>query len=228
LIHAVIYLVPLGAGRFELYSEPPDDEPSSSARPEGFFRSRIHRLREWWRDAVHSARQRDQSAPAGRLARARDWVVSSIVEMVAEQRTLWSLRDASSATLVYPSDFAAHQEIAERDRILVHARRHHGVWLVIDAALFAGSGVFVFIPGPNVLAYYFAVRVVGHYLCWRGAGQALTRTIWQTRSEPALAELGSLVNMPREARAPRVAEIAIDLNLPRLAAFFDRAAVPAR
>jgi hypothetical protein len=179
-----------------------------------------------WRDAVHTARQGDQAS--GRLARARDWVVSSIVEMVAEQRTLWSLRDASSATLVYPSDFAAHQEIAERDRILVHARRHHGVWLVIDAALFAGSGVFVLIPGPNVLAYYFAVRVAGHYLCWRGAGQALTKTIWATRSEPALAELGSLVNMPREARAPRVAEIAIDLKLPRLAAFFDRAAVPAR
>jgi hypothetical protein len=149
------------------------------------------------------------------LARARDWVVSSIVEMVAEQRTLWSLRDASSATLVYPSDFATHQEIAERNRILVHARRHHGVWLVIDAALFAGSGVFVLIPGPNVLAYYFAVRVVGHYLCWRGAGQALTRTIWETRSEPALAELGSLVNVPREARAPRVAELRDEGGLAR-------------
>jgi hypothetical protein len=226
LIDAVIYLVPLGAGRFELYSEPPDDEPPSGARPEGFFRSRIHRLQDLWREAVHTSRQRDRSG--GRFARARDWAVSSIVEMVAEQRTLWSLRDAASATLVYPSDFAARQELAERDRILVHARRHHGMWLLLDGALFAGSGVFVLVPGPNVLAYYFAVRVVGHYLCWRGAGQALTRTRWETRPEPALAELGSLVNIPRDARAPRVAEIAIDLKLPRLAAFFDRAAVPAR
>jgi hypothetical protein len=72
------------------------------------------------------------------------------------------------------------------------------------------------------------VRVVGHYLCWRGASQAITRTRWESRPEPALAELGRLVNVPRDTRAPRVAAIATDLKLPRLAAFFDRAAVPAR
>jgi hypothetical protein len=226
LIDAVIYLVPLGGGRFELYSEPPDDDPSSGERPEGFFRSRIHRLKEAWQEAVHSARQPD--AGAGRLAQARDYVVSRIVEMVAEQRTLWSLRDASTATLVYPSDFSERQEIVERDRLLAHARRHHGVWLIVDFALFVSSGVFFFVPGPNLLAYYFTVRVVGHYLCWRGAGHAMKKTFWETRPEPALAELGSLVNVPRDTRAPRVAAIATDLKLPRLAAFFDRAAVPAR
>jgi hypothetical protein len=215
----------LGGGRFELYSEPPDDDPLPGARPEGFFRSRFHRLKEAWRDAVHTARQPDREG--GRFARARDWVVGRIVEMVAEQRTLWSLRHASSATLVYPSDFSEAQGIAERDRILVPARRHHGMWLVVDTLLFVASGVFFFVPGPNVIAYYFGVRVVGHYLCWRGASQAITRTDWAIRPEAALAELGSLVNVARDARAPRVAAIATELKLPRLAAFFDRAAVPA-
>jgi hypothetical protein len=226
LIDAVIYLVPLGAGRFELYSEPADEDPATPTQPEGFVRSRIHRLKEAWREAVHTSRHRDPGA--GRLARARDRVVSSIAEMVAEQRTLWSLRYATSALLVYPSDFAARQDVAERDRILVRARRHHGIWLLVDTVLFLASGVFILVPGPNVLAYYFGVRLVGHYLSWRGAGQALTRTRWESRPEPALAELASLVNVPRDARASRVAAIAIDLKLPRLAAFFDRVAVPAR
>jgi len=86
----------------------------------------------------------------------------------------------------------------------------------------------VLIPGPNILAYYFAFRVVGHYLSWRGARQAIDATAWRLTPEPALAELGGLAHMARAARAPRVAAIAAELNLPRLAAFFDRTAVPAR
>jgi hypothetical protein len=93
--------------------------------------------------------------------------------------------------------------------------------------LFAASGVLVIVPGPNIVAYYFAIRVVGHYLAWRGASKA--RSIaWTLRPEPALAELGRLANLPRDARAADVDAIAAALNLPRLAAFFDRAAAPAR
>jgi hypothetical protein len=88
--------------------------------------------------------------------------------------------------------------------------------------------VFMLVPGPNVLAYYFAFRVIGHYLSWRGARQALENTTWSYRAEPALAELGQLAALPRHARASRVEAIANGLNLPRLAAFFDRTAVPAR
>ena len=35
------------------------------------------------------------------------------------------------------------------------------------------SGVLALVPGPNVLAYYFAFRVVGHWLSMRGARQGL-------------------------------------------------------
>jgi len=37
-----------------------------------------------------------------------------------------------------------------------------------------------------------------------------------------------MVDVPRDARASRVQAIAESLRLPRLVAFFDRAAVPAR
>lgn len=222
----VVYLVPLGSGRFEFYSEPPDDPPSDK-RPEGFFRRWMHRLSERWGEAVHSARHKSEPA-AGRFALWRDWAVCRLAEEVAEQRTLWSLRQAMSATLVYSSELAEAAALAERNRVLAEARRHHGLWLIVDTLLFISSGVFFFIPGPNVFAYYFGIRSVGHYLSWRGARQASTTTCWETRLEPALAELGRLVNVPRDVRAARVDAIATELNLSRLAAFFDRAAVPGR
>jgi hypothetical protein len=219
-----VYLVPLGSGKFELYSEPPDDHPA--AEPQGFLRQRLHRLHERWREAVHTARHH-QPSPS-RFARWRHWGVSRVAEMIAEQRTLWSLRHASQATLVYPSDLPEAQAVGARDGGLAHARRHHGVWLVVDGLLLIGSGLLMLVPGPNLLAYYFGVRVLGHYLSWRGARQAMDRTRWDSRAEPALAELGTLVNVARDARAQRVAAIAAALNLPRLAVFFDRAALPAR
>jgi len=74
-----------------------------------------------------------------------------------------------------------------------------------------------------VIAYYFGLRLVGRYLSWRGARQALDRTAWRPRPEAALAELRALATVPRASRALRVEAIAVSLNLPRLAAFFDRA-----
>jgi len=220
-----IYLVPVGSNRFELYSEPPDEGSPAGPR-DGFFRRRFHRLSERWRDAVHAARGDDPAA--GRVARWRDWSVRRVAEMIAEQRALWAIRNEHSTMFVYPSDLSEATAVAHRDRMLAHARRHHGLWTILDGILFLGSGLLMLIPGPNVLAYYFGVRLLGHYLSWRGARQALDRVRWQTRAEPALAELGGLTDVPREARAPRVAAIAEALHLPRLAAFFDRTAVPVR
>jgi hypothetical protein len=222
---AVVYLVPVGRGRFELYSEAPDDSvPGAAASPaDPFWRRTLHRLQERWRELVRTAGATEPSA--GWFARARDRAVCHAAESIAEQRTLWSLRHFSAATIVHPSDLSATGAVAARHRLLARARRHHGWWLTIDAALLIVSGILALVPGPNILAYYFAFRVVGHYLSWRGARQALAGTRWQQRPEPALAELGRLASTPRAARADRVHAIATELNLPRLAAFFDRTAI---
>ena len=221
----VVYLVPVGVGRFELYTEPLDDTAAHDGRRDGFWSARMHRLRARWNASVHAARS--GGPRAGRLARLRDWAISRAAESVAEQRTLWSLRNAASASLVHPTlDSAAAAGV--RQQILVRARRHHGLWLLVDALAFAASGLFFFIPGPNVIAYYFALRTVGHFLSWRGTRQALNRTRWTEHAEPALTALGELATVPRAARADRVAAIVQALNLPRLAAFFDRAAPPSR
>jgi hypothetical protein len=222
-----VYLVPVGSGRFELYSEPPDDPaPDAHARATaGFWRRLRDRLDERWNEAVRLA-MRPQAAD-GWFARFRDRAVRKAAESIAEQRTLWSLRHFCDMSLVYPSDLSEEAAGAVRDRLLTHARRHHGRWLTIDATLFIASGVLVLIPGPNVFAYYFAFRVVGHCLSWRGANQALETIRWRLAPEPALAELGGLAHLARASRTARVAAIAAQLKLPRLAAFFDRTAVPA-
>jgi hypothetical protein len=84
------------------------------------------------------------------------------------------------------------------------------------------------VPGPNVIGYYFVFRVVGHFLSWRGARQGLARIVWRASVEPALTALGALADLPRDAREERVASLAAGLHLPKLAAFFDRVAIPAR
>jgi hypothetical protein len=224
---ATVYLVPVGPGRFELYSEAPDETvPGVEPRPaDSYWRRTLHRVHERWRSAVDAAR--GPAAPAGWFGRLRDRAVCRAAESMAEQRTLWSLRHMAAATLVHP-DLSAEAAASARGRLLSHARRHHGRWLAVDGVLFIASGAFMLVPGPNLFAYYFAFRVVGHYLSWRGARQALDRTAWHLRAEPALAELGHLAALPRDARASRVHAIADRLNLPRLAAFFDRTAVPER
>jgi K+-H+ exchange-related protein len=225
---ATVYLVPVGSGRFELYSEVPDDAaPHGEPAPtDGFWKRTIHKAQVRWREAVHAAR--GTAASDGWFARVRDQAVCRAAETIAEQRTLWSLRHCTAATLVHPSDLTDAPAAERRDRLLTHAQAHHGKWLAIDGALLVVSGALMLLPGPNVLAYYFAFRAVGHYLSWRGAQQALARITWDLHAEPALAELGRLAALPRDARASRVEAIAHGMNLPRLAAFFDRTAVPVR
>ncbi|HJZ70799.1 MAG TPA: hypothetical protein VKE51_03615 [Vicinamibacterales bacterium] len=218
----VIYLVPVGSGRYELYSEAPSDDAEPSREPAGFWRRFAHRAHAGWREAVRSARHPDSDA--GLFARARNAIVCKAAEAIAEQRTLWALRHGPDAELVHPSDLGAPEAAAIRDRMIERARVHHLRWLTVDAVVLIASGVFMIVPGPNVIAYYFAFRVVGHYLSWQGARRALTDTRWRWRAEPALVELGRLAHLPRAARASRVVAIAADLNLPRLAAFFDRTA----
>jgi hypothetical protein len=88
------------------------------------------------------------------------------------------------------------------------------------------SALLIIVPGPNVLGYYFAFRVVGHYFSMRGARQALDHVAWSTRPEGALADLRPLVLVDRDERRSRVDAIAARLELADLRRFFDRVAIP--
>lgn len=221
-----VYLVPIGSGRFDLYTEQEERDPLAPREAAGFWSRTIERLHEGWRQMARAATSR-QGDRAGRLTRLRDWLVCRIAEAIAEQRTLWSLRTLASATFIYPSDLSETSAAAIRGRVLIRARRHHGWWLLINVVGVALTAVLVLLPGPNLIGYYFLFRVVAHYLSWRGARHALESISWRPIAEPALSELGRLARVARDARAERVAAIASQLRLTRLEAFFDRVAVPA-
>ena len=217
----MVYLLALGAGRFELYSEPPE-EPGEPPHPgAGRWRRWAHNAHVRWHELVELARRRTST---GQIARWRDAIVRRLAETIAEQRTLWALAQHPEATLLFPATEGEAEARTALDRALLAARRHHGLWVLVDAPLLVISGILTPVPGPNVLAYYLGFRVVGHWLSWRGARYGIGRVRWTFEPDGSLAELASLVNMPRAARASRVDAIAARLNLHRLPAFFERVA----
>ena len=82
------------------------------------------------------------------------------------------------------------QALAIMRASMVRDRDRHFRWLVIDTLLMLvlGVGLF-FVPGPNVIGYYFAFRVVGHYLSRKGAKQGLDVVTWTTAPCDPLIEL---------------------------------------
>ncbi len=218
-----MYLVPAGRQRFELYSEPPEDPDTQPEAGTSRIRRWMHRANLQWQSVVDAARR---GTSTGRVGRWRDRIVCHLAESIAEQRTLWRLGSETSATVKHPGGMDPERGRTILMAELGNARSHHLRWLLVDLALFIATGVVAIVPGPNIFAYYMLFRVIGHGRSWWGARRGSVIVSWTCEPDACLAELASLVDVPRSTRAPRVAAIAERLNLPRLSAFFDRVAVP--
>lgn len=218
-----LFLVPAGGNRFELYSETPEEPDEAPGDRAGILRRWAHAAAVRWRTLVDTSRR---GSGDGLMARWRDALVCHLADSIAEGRTLWALRAAHTGVVHVPSTLESARARAVLMSLFGQARRRHMRWLLIDLVLFVASAPFALVPGPNVLAYYLAFRLVGHVQSWRGARQGMERIRWSFEPDPGLAELEMLADVPRAERAPRVAEIAARLKLPRLSAFFDRVAVP--
>jgi hypothetical protein len=215
----IAYLVPVSDDRFELYSEH-EEEPSTPPRhDEGRLRHWVHTVNVRWRDIVEGA---NHDRPRGRFAHWRDEAIRRLAESIAEQRTLWHLRHLDRARLKIPAFLGESKARGTLDQMLDEARRHHRTWFWADLVGFLVSGVLALVPGPNVLAYYLALRVAGHLQSWRGATHALRDVSWELEPDPHLSELAGLTRVSRHERALRVAEIEARLQLRRLAVFFER------
>jgi len=228
-----VYLVPVGPSRHELYCEVPDEpEPDQPAgESPGFFRRLRQRFSEMLAEAERERRQARAAAPQGGwLARARARVMRWVAESIAEQRLLWHLRSQTEANLYYPDDLPDFRKDAQAiGQLRDHLKRDfdkHRFWLTIHALLFIASGVFFFVPGPNFVAYYFAFRLVGHYLSLRGAKQGLSGVKWNAIKSTELTELRRAIGLAPAVRERRVNEVALRLRLEHLASFFERTAVP--
>lgn len=225
-----VFLIPVGHGRHELYCEVRGEVESHRARPPSGRLDRVRiRLREMIADAeARSARDDDgdtDQAGHGWMQRGRQRVLRWVAERIAEQRLLWHLRRQNAATLVYPEDTTEAEALRilrsglERD-LSIHRR-----WLVFDSLIFIVSLLLVLLPGPNVLAYYFLFRVVGHYLSMRGARQGVQHVTWQARPSSALKDLRRAAVLDPRAREQQVRHVASELQLRHLVRFFERTAV---
>jgi hypothetical protein len=223
-----VFLIPVGADQYEPYCEVPDDAVAPDA-PAAGGRRWSSRLHDAFRDVLaaaehehahrHDEHDRARHSWWGRLrARVLRWVS----ERIAEQRLLWHLRRQQQAELVHPADLDGERAFA----ILLDALRRdgdrHRRWLILNGVLLVVSSVLTIIPGPNVIWWYFAFRVVGHYLSWRGATCGRTAVSWSRRPSDELAELRRVIALDPWEREHHVIRIASRLQLQHLARFFDR------
>ena len=146
-----------------------------------------------------SGETRVHDGPRTWTERMKDRGLCWIAEKIAEQRLLWRLRNESELMLHYPDDIAADAAVANARAELQREADRHMKWIVIDGVLFVASGVLFFVPGPNLVAYYFGFRLVGHYLSRRGAKHGLTEVRWQSCPSPQLSRLRRVL----DARAQR-------------------------
>lgn len=225
-----VFVIPIGRDRYELYCEQPDDQADldDAAPQRGVIGGLRHRFSLMLR-AAEERRHRERSAadePKGWLGRLQDRMMSWVVERIAEQRLLWNLRRQTAAVAAYPQDMTFDQVLTLIRRVLQRDYERHRLWLVVDSIGLVASGAVMLVPGPNLLAYYFTFRVVGHWLSMRGAAQGLHHIEWTGRPCPPLGELREAAAMEPRARVERVHEIATRLRLQHLSTFFERVAVP--
>lgn len=221
-------MIPIGGGRYELYCEEPAEQPDGApAVPTGI----IGKLRHRFAAMLHAAEERrhrpaDFESPHSRFEHVQERIMAWVAERIAEQRLLWNLRRQTAAVVVHPQDMTFEQVMTLVHRTLQRDYERHRVWLVVDLLGLVGSAVLALVPGPNLIAWYFSFRVVGHWLSMRGAVQGLQRVAWAGRSCPPLSELRDAVGMEPGTRAARVHDIAAQLRLRHLSSFFDRVAIP--
>lgn len=223
-----VFLVPVGGSRYQLYVEVHHEEPTPGAEGAGAgsFRERqVQRFRSMLSEAEQERLRRERGEPSqgGGLWRA---VMRKMAETVAEQRLLWHLRHQRTVRLLHPDDLPGAAAVAEATRQCAADFAKHRRWLVVHLILAASTGVvFFFVPGPNLIAYYFVFRAVGHYFAMRGARRGVSDVRWEVEASPPLGAIREALRLPQSARLERLDEIARALNLQHLSGFVRRVAV---
>ena len=230
-----VYLVPVGAASYELYSETPDDDDDDPAGDTGSgglyarFREMLEQAQEARRAKRLAAVPTDPGVRQSWAVRVRNRLVSWVAEAIVDWRLLWRLRTRRAATLLHPADLEGPEALEIARSSLRHDVDRERRWLIIDGALAAVLGpLLFFVPGPNLIAYYFVFRSVGHWLAWRGALNGLGAVVWQPRQSQPLADLRGVLSLDPDVRARHVRDVEARLELDHLAAFVERTVMRSR
>jgi hypothetical protein len=231
-----VYVIPVGRDRYELYFESDTETPSPDVRedPHGFLSwltgklPFIGRLRTRFAEMLQVAEERRHhpasAVPEGWGARMQHWMMAWVAERIAEQRLLWHLRGQTAVTLAHPQDLTLEEVLPLVRRMLQRDYDRHLRWLVVDSVLLILSAALALVPGPNVVAYYFIFRVVGHWLSMRGARQGLKFVTFSGRACPPLTELRDVPTLEPDVREQRIHDITVRLGLQHLTTFYRRVA----
>lgn len=225
-----VFVIPVGPSRYELYCEVADTSPAEhGVPPTGLFGRLRHKFAAMLRTAEerqHRRRAGEELEAKGLMGRIQDRCMAWVVERIAEQRLLWHLRGQTAAVAIYPDDMTFDEVMTLIRRILQRDYERHKVWLVVDTLGLIVSGLLMLVPGPNMLGYYFAFRVVGHWLSMGGASQGLQRVTWEDSPSSELTILRRVATLEPGEREHEVTVVAERLRLQHLITFFDRVAIP--
>jgi hypothetical protein len=232
-----VFLVPVGRDNYELYCEHVDEpEAHGEGPPSGFMvwikspslffawlKYRFHRM------LVDAERERRRGYVASDrdswFQRTKRWIMRWVAESIAEQRLLWNLRRHDDALLHYPDDIPEATATGVMKAQLARDFDKHRFWLVINSILMVVSAALILIPGPNIIGYYFAFRVVGHFFSVRGARNGLDRVRWTSCASGPLTDLRDALSLDAAGRLRQAEDVASRLRLEHLATFFQRTAV---
>ena len=228
-----VFVIPVGPDRYELYGEQPEAETVDETPPTGLIGKLRHKVSEAIRLAEEKRHRThpDDDEPKGFIGRQQDRMMAWVVERIAEQKLLWSLRGQTRATIAHPQDMSFDQVLALVHTTLRDDYQRHRRWLWVDGFLFLVtfiflSPLFVLIPGvANLPAIYFGFRTLGHFFSMRGAAQGLHHVQWTGRSCPPLGELRDIASLAPEVRHERIHDISARLRLQHLSTFFERVAI---
>jgi hypothetical protein len=220
-----VYLVPVGADRFECYYEAAEqDEQEEPVEGSGFFARMRARFNQQLKEAEEARHQKAIDEPTTLLGRMQKRSMRLIAERMAEQRLLWHLRKADTATLHTPRDLPADKAESIMRASMKRDADHHRNRMIPHTLILIASGLVAIVPGPNVLAYLFTFTAVGHFLAWRGAVQALHQTHWRVVPNDALTDMRQAFALDAAARHRRIREAAVRLHMPRMARFVEQMA----
>jgi hypothetical protein len=222
-----VYLVPIGRDRYECYYEAAEEvEETVEPGERGFFARMRHRFNEQLKEAEHARHQKAIEEPKTFVGRWHKRSMRWIAERIAEQRLLWHLRTATIAKLHISQDLVpSDAEAIMRDTMKRDADFHRNRLIPHTLALILSAAVAL-VPGPNVLGYLFTFTVVGHFLAWRGAVNALNGVAWTVVSNPALTDLRYAFSLEGDARHRLISDVAHRLHMPKMARFVEQMAAP--
>lgn len=227
-----VYLVPVGPDRYQLYCESTvEGAPEMPVEGSGLWKRLANRFTTMLAAIEREHERLERSRAAARLRRRKGWTtrvrmraVRWLAEKVAEQRLLWHLRTEREACAFYPVGMGDERAMSVIRSSLSKEFGRHRWWLAVNTLAGIGSLALMPVPGPNVIGFYFAFRIVGHFLSVRGARQGLDVVVWRLQESSHLAELRTSLDLPVTERERIVAEVSRALGLRRLPRFWKRMA----